>query len=177
MAVGKKVKKTRNTSRASRKAVRKTPVQKPTGRPAMFRTPEEMQAKIDEYFNSQVGQFPLLDRNGKQVYTKAGVPLFEERPPTVSGLALFLGFADRYSLYEYKRKAAFTFTVKRAIARIEHYAERGVMTRDKPTGAIFWLKNHGWKAEEETKVDVSLPEDWKRIAKDLGIGGAEDDGV
>ncbi|WP_428043426.1 terminase small subunit [Candidatus Avelusimicrobium faecicola] len=165
----------RKASQASRKAVRETPVQKPTGRPAMFRTPEAMQAKIDEYFNSQVGQFPLLDRNGKQVYTKAGVPLFEERPPTVSGLALFLGFADRYSLYEYKQKAAFTFTVKRAIARIEHYAERGVMTRDKPTGAIFWLKNHGWTAEEESKnrVDVTLPEDWKRIAKDLGIGGPE----
>lgn len=165
--------KERKPSKASRKAARETPVKKPTGRPAMFRTPEAMQAKIDEYFSSKVGQFPLLDRDGKQVYTKSGVPLFEEEPPTVAGLALFLGFADRQSLYEYKDKPAFTCTVKRAITRIEQYAERGVMTRDKPTGNIFWLKNHGWKAEEETKLDVSLPEDWKRIAQDLGIGGPE----
>lgn len=163
----------RKASQTSRKAVRETPAQKPTGRPAMFRTPEAMQAKIDEYFNSQVGQFPLLDRDGKQVYTKAGIPLFEEEPPTVAGLALFLGFSDRTSFYEYKTRPAFSDTVKRAITRIEQYAERGVMIKDKPTGNIFWLKNHGWKAEEETKLDVSLPEDWKRIAKDLGIGGPE----
>jgi len=173
MAVGKKVKKPRNTSQASRKAVRKAPAKRPAGRPAMFRTPEEMQAKIDEYFATQIGRRPMLDINGKQVYSKSGVPLFDEEPPTVSGLALYLGFTDRTSFYEYKTRAAFSDTVKRAITRIEHYAECGVLMRDKPTGSIFWLKNHGWRAEEETKVDVNLPADWKRIAKDLGIGGDE----
>ena len=173
MPAGKKKVKSKasKTSTASRKAVRKAPAKKLTGRPAMFRTPEEMQTKIDEYFATRVGQFPMRDGEGNQVYTKAGIPLFEEQPPTVAGLALFLGFADRTSFYEYKTRPAFSDTVKRAITRIEQYAERGVMIKDKPTGNIFWLKNHGWKAEEETKVDVSLPEDWKRIAKDLGIGG------
>ena len=176
--VKKKVKsKARKTLKASRKAARKAPAKKLIGRPALFRTPEEMQAKIDEYFATQVGDFPVRDEVGHQMYSKAGVPLFKEQPPTVADMALFLGFSDRTSFYEYKTREDFSDTVKRAITRIEAYAERGVMVKDKPTGNIFWLKNHGWKAEEETKVDVSLPEDWKRIAKDLGIGGAEDDGV
>lgn len=170
----KKVKsKARKTQKASRKAVRNATVKKPIGRPALFRTPAEMQRKIDEYFSTQVGDFPVRDKYGNQIYNKAGLPLIKEQPPTVAGLALFLGFADRTSFYEYKARAEFTDTVKRAITRIEEYAERGVMVKDKPTGNIFWLKNHGWKAEEETKVDVSLPDDWRRIAKDLGIGGAD----
>lgn len=174
----KKVKsKARKTQKASRKAVRNATVKKPIGRPALFRTPAEMQRKIDEYFSTQVGDFPVRDKYGNQIYNKAGLPLIKEQPPTVAGLALFLGLADRTSFYEYKARAEFTDTVKRVITRIEEYAERGVMVKDKPTGNIFWLKNHGWKAEEETKVDVNLPENWQRIAKDLGIGGTEDDGV
>lgn len=134
--------------------MRKAPAKKPTGRPAMFRTPEEMQTKIDEYFATRVGQFPMRDGEGNQVYTKAGIPLFEEQPPTVAGLALFLGFTDRTSFYEYKTRPAFSDTVKRAITRIEQYAECGVMIKDKPTGNIFWLKNHGWRAEEQKDVNV-----------------------
>lgn len=175
-SAGKKPVKKACKKSASRKAVRKDAVKKPLGRPAMFRTPEEMQAKIDEYFATQIGLFPVLS-NGQPVYDKHGKPLLDEVPPTVSGLALFLGFADRISLYDYKNRPVFSDTVKRAISRIEEYAERGVMTRDKPTGAIFWLKNHGWTAEEEKQVDVNLPQDWKRIAEGLGIGGTDNDGV
>ena len=159
MPVGKKkVKsKARKTQKASRKAVRKATVKvkKPIGRPALFRTPAEMQRKIDEYFSTQVGDFPVRDKYGNQIYNKAGLPLIKEQPPTVAGLALFLGFADRTSFYEYKARAEFTDTVKRAITRIEEYAERGVMVKDKPTGNIFWLKNHGWTAEENRTVAVS----------------------
>ena len=165
------VKKARKPA-AKRKAVRKTKAKKPNGRPALFRTPEEMQAKIDEYFASQIGPKAIIV-DGKPLYDKHGQPVLEEIPPTVSGLALFLGFSDRTSFYEYKTRAFFSDTVKRAITRIENYAERGVMTRDKPTGAIFWLKNHGWRAEEEKQVDVNLPQDWKRIADSLGIGGTD----
>lgn len=130
---------------------------KPNGRPPMFRTPQEMQKKIDLYFETMVGKFPLKDRDGSQVYDKTGNPVLEECPPTVSGLALYLGFADRISLYDYKMKTNFADTVKKAIARVEAYAEKSIMTRDKPTGAIFWLKNHGWCAEEKRDIKVTAP--------------------
>ena len=167
----KSVKKARKPA-AKRKAVRKAKVKRPNGRPALFRTPEEMQAKIDEYFAFQIGP-KIIIVDGKPLYDKHGQPVLQEIPPTVSGLALFLGFSDRTSLYEYKSRAGFSDTVKRAITRIENYAENGVMTRDKPTGPIFWLKNHGWGAEEQKKVEVNLPNEWKRIANSLGLGGTD----
>lgn len=149
------VKKARKPA-AKRKAVRKAKVKKPNGRPALFRTPEEMQSKIDEYFDSQIGPKSIIV-DGEALYDKHEQPVLQEIPPTVTGLALFLGFSDRTSLYEYKNRAGFSDTVKRAITRIENYAENGVMTRDKPTGAIFWLKNHGWCAEEKRDIKVTAP--------------------
>lgn len=126
------------------------------GRPLLYKTARAMQDKIDEYFTQRVGKFPVFN-GGQPVFDKYGKAVFEEVPPTVAGLALFLGFADRTGLYEYKARAEFSDTVKKAVTRIERYAEEAVLTRDKPTGAIFWLKNHGWTAEEHTSLAVTEP--------------------
>lgn len=138
--------------KATRKAATDGTAKRPVGRPAMFQTPEEMQVKIDAYFASCVPTFLRVD--GSVVPDKNGNPIVQYNPPTITGLALYLGFEDRSSLYEYKEKKEFTHTVKKAIARMENYAERELFNNPKPTGAIFWLKNHGWKAEEDTKADV-----------------------
>lgn len=153
MAVGKNSKsKPRKTSRASRKAVSKASAKQPIGRPAMFRTPEEMQAKIDEYFATCKPSFLIVD--GKKVLDGNGNPVVEENPPTVVGLALFLGFESRQSLYAYAKKPDFCYTIKTAVSRMEEYAERNLFSKAKPTGSIFWLKNHGWGAEENTRVET-----------------------
>ena len=140
-----------------RSTAKKKEEARPRGKAPMFRTPQEMQKKIDLYFETQVGKFPLKDRDGSQVFDKTGNPVLEECPPTVSGLALYIGFTDRTSLYEYKARPLFADTVKKAIARVEAYAEKSIMTKDKPTGAIFWLKNHGWCAEEKRDIKVTAP--------------------
>lgn len=139
-------------AKATRKAATDGTAKRPVGRPAMFQTPEEMQVQIDAYFASCMPTFLRID--GNVVPDKNGNPIVEYNPPTITGLALYLGFEDRQSLYDYASKKEFSCTVKKAIARMENYAERELFNNPKPTGAIFWLKNHGWKAEEDTKADV-----------------------
>lgn len=97
------------------------------GRPRMYETPEEIQVEIEKYF-AQVSS---------------------QNPPTLTGLALFLGYMDRCSFYDNEQRPEFSYTIKRARAIIAQFAESQLMTRDKPTGAIFWLKNSGWSDKRE----------------------------
>lgn len=121
-----------------------------TGRPALFSSPEEMQIKIDAYFKTRQ---PELIKNDDGTIVR-----IKWNPPTVSGLALFLGFTDRTSLYEYKGYGNdFSDTVKRAITRIADFAEERVITGEGAAGAAFWLKNHGWTAEEKRELVISAP--------------------
>jgi len=72
-----------------------------------------------------------------------------ERPPTICGLALHLGFEDRQSIRDYiARNDAFSCIIKKAISRIEARHEERL---DQPqcTGSIFWLKNRGWSDKRE----------------------------
>jgi len=95
------------------------------GRPPLFKTPEEMQLKINEYFEKKCKTVPVLDKNGMPLVTTKGIPVVELNPPTVAGLALYLGFTDRKSIYEYVNYGdKFSDTVKKAITRIEEYAEK-----------------------------------------------------
>lgn len=82
------------------------------------------------------------------------------RVPTVAGLALSLGFADRCSLLDYEaREEEFSRVVKRARTRIEqHHEER--LSGNSPTGSIYWLKTHGGLKEtvhvDQTSSDGSM---------------------
>jgi len=97
------------------------------GRPAHFSTPEDLILKIDEYFNE-------LDEN---------------EPVTVTGLCLHLGFSSRSSMVDYeKRGDEFSHAIKRARLRVEHEYEKG-LHGERPTGAIFGLKNMGWADRSE----------------------------
>lgn len=73
----------------------------------------------------------------------------EERPPTVTGLTLHLGFAHKQTLYDYAEKPEFTDSIKKAITKIEQYHEERVAGGDKCVGNIFVLKNFGWKDKSE----------------------------
>ncbi len=108
------------------------------GRPRRYETPEAMQLVIDRYF------------------------LTAEKP-TVSGLALELGFTSREALHNYEGYSQeFADTVKRARLRIEVYYEEKLLDKDfNVSGAIFALKNLGWtdrqKAEDEGPVEIMPP--------------------
>ena len=100
------------------------------GRPPKFKTPKEMEPLIEGYFSD-------CDK--------------AERPYTVPGIALALGFADRHSLHDYMAKDEFTATIKRARLRIEAQRAQALVTRTQGVaGLIFDLKNNfGWKDKTE----------------------------
>ncbi len=98
------------------------------GRPPIFIDPLIYGAKCDEYFDWCTTQ---------------------KKRPTITGLALFLGFADKSTLYEYRDKPEFSYPTKRSILRIEEEYEQG-LTENSVAGRIFALKNMGWKDKVET---------------------------
>ena len=97
------------------------------GRPPLFDSEEKLQLAIDEYFTN-----------------------LDKEEPTITGLALYLGFESRQSFYDYEKIDKFSYTIKRARLRIESNYEQWLFSRN-PTGSIFALKNLGWKDKTETE--------------------------
>lgn len=97
------------------------------GHPPKFKTPEELQDKIDEYLK----------------YIKE-----EKSFTTITGLALYLGFESRQSLYDYEKKEEYSYIIKRAKLFVELGYELS-LREGSPTGAIFALKNMGWADKQE----------------------------
>jgi len=109
------------------------------GRPPKFETPEELEKMIDQYFN----ECPDLVTKYTQDGTKFEVPT-----PTITGLALYLGFCSRQSMYDYQKVDKFSYIIKKARLSIEKTYET-ILQHGSPTGAIFALKNMGWKDTQE----------------------------
>ena len=107
------------------------------GRPAHLddENIEEVDKIIAQYFSD-------CEQNGKR--------------PLITGIALALGFESRQSFYEYEKKKAFTYTLRKARMRIENALEQSLDDRGKATaGVIFGLKNMGWKdSVEQTNIEV-----------------------
>jgi len=84
--------------------------------------------------------------------------------PTWTGLAIHLGFESRQSLQDYKEKPEFSYSIKKALARIEENYEQGLFSRN-PAGPIFALKNFGWKDKQEidqtTEHKGGIQIEWK----------------
>jgi hypothetical protein len=119
------------------------------GRPPAYTDPNVMQTKIDQFFKDCEGK-PILNDKGEFVLNKYGEPIIlNKMPPTVTGLALALGFNSRMSLLNYQADAAFMDVITRAKARIEHYVEGRLFDKDGVQGAKFHLINNfkGWKED------------------------------
>lgn len=118
------------------------------GRKPMYDSVEEMQEKIDAYFRDCDGKL-LTDEAGKPVFVN-GVPVIVgKHPPTMTGLALALGFATRQSICNYRKKAAFEKALTIARSRVEMYTEERLFDRQGCLGAKFSLiLNFGWGAED-----------------------------
>lgn len=129
------------------------------GRPPVFASPEALSDACNEYFIYIQGEFHTEKKkqknpdSGRMKETDVKVWDRPSEPATVTGLALFLGFASRQSLLDYEKQEEYSGIIKRAKMRIEHSYER-CLYEDKPTGAIFALKNMGWKDKSEHEVTV-----------------------
>lgn len=122
-----------------------------------YQTADEMSAAIDAYFSDCEGH-PLTDDEGEIIIDKHGKPVIVgAHPPTVTGLALALGFKTRQSLLNYQaRSSAFNDILTVAKSRCEEYAERRLYDRDGVNGAKFSLTNNfkGW-SDRPTEHDES----------------------
>lgn len=104
----------------------------PVGAPRMYKDKEELETQLTAYFTY----------------------CYEERIKlTITGLVLFLGFADRRSFYDYEQKPEFAHTIKKARTLIEMHYE-GLLQEAFPQGAQFALKNLGWNAEEQIEKTI-----------------------
>lgn len=99
-----------------------------------YTSKEEIIDLIDKYFEDCKGK-PFTDPDtGRQMVDKYGYPIFiGQRPPTVTGLALALGFKSRQSLLNYGGKKEFRDTIMEAKSRIEMYVEERLLIRTAPT--------------------------------------------
>lgn len=126
------------------------------GRPPMYKTVEEMQEKIDEYFEECKG-IVVVDEDGEPKLDKYGNALvYKSRPLTITGLALALGFNSRQALLNYQGKKEFNDTITRAKAIVEQYAEERLFDKDGANGAKFSLANNfnGWADKQQIEADV-----------------------
>lgn len=111
----------------------------PAGRPKIWEDPEEFEKAVDKYFE-------------------------DDKSPTWTGLAIHLGFESRQSLQDYKEKPEFSYPIKKALLRIENQYEKGI-SKNNPAGAIFALKNFGWRDKQEidqkTEHSGSIAINWQ----------------
>ena len=90
-------------------------------RPLKFQTPEELQEKVDAFFN----------------HCKK-----EDENPIVEGLCLFLD-CDKVTILNYQGRADFAPIIERAKLRIaNHVMGRAMAGKINPTMAIWVSKNH-----------------------------------
>ena len=99
------------------------------GRPKAFKSSEEVEEKINAYFN----------------YCEE-----KEKPYTMSGLAYYLGIS-RQTLVNYSNQDQFFDTIKKARDRVQMQLEENALSnKANPTFTIFNLKNNfDWKDKIE----------------------------
>lgn len=107
------------------------------GRPAHYEKPEDLESKVNEYF-----EFCIENK----------------MECAVSALCQYLGFANRKSFQDYEDRKEFSLIIKRARQAIEMSYELDLRTF-KFGGAIFALKNINkeyWKDKTEQEVSQTI---------------------
>lgn len=114
------------------------------------------QQLVDDYFASCTVEY-MTDENGNQMLDSKKCPIVKSwKKPTVTGLALALGFATRESFRQAMLSAngRYALVLTRAYSRIEEAHEENLYNPGS-TGSIFALKNiAGWTDKQEVKQDI-----------------------
>lgn len=117
------------------------------GRPPVYNNPEELQDRIDAYFDwiqGDYNQIPAEDGLSEvKIYER------DPEPATITGLCYFLGFESRQSFHDYGNKPEFSYTIKIARLRIEYAYEISMHSARNPVAHLFALKNLGWSDKQE----------------------------
>ena len=122
---------------------------------------EEARRRLREYFSSRRVEKKAPD--GSYLTDKNGAVLMEEKPATVTGLALALGFSNREELFSLKDKKVKAL-VDRALLKIEEEADEKHCSKDSFQGAKLFLSCNfkRWQGEdgEMPSSDLGIYTDW-----------------
>lgn len=120
-----------------------------------FTDPEELEQRIEEYFESRWSTRTITAKDG----TTWEEPYM--RPPTLAGLALALDTTRQtllaYSRGDGSRDDRFVPIIARAKMRIAEFAEEALYVREASNGAKFALEvNHGYGREDLSDGDAEV---------------------
>ena len=110
------------------------------GQPPKYDDPKVMNKKIAEYLDWE-------DENKRpDAYSKQGKGVY-----TLTGVALYLGFATRKSMDDYaERSSEFLYIIDRFRSFLTHWNEQKLYWGGTFAGSSFWLRNHGGYTDEST---------------------------
>lgn len=160
------------------------------GRPPKFDSVEELQRRIDDFFawcdpHIEYIEVPVFVSTQKVWIVDRQLVRTEQQPYTISGLAVFLD-TTRVTLLDYEHLAAedpdnlpvhlrktdpkilrdFSYTIKKAKAKIESYVERRLLSGS-PIGPIFNLKNNFKQWEDKTVVENPAEAEYHKQVEEL----------
>ena len=119
----------------------------------IFTSRSDLEECINGYFSYIEGHYELalppsktkneVERIAQKVWLR------EPEPPTISGLAYYLGFESRQAFDQYEMSGRFGPELKRGRLRIETEYEKK-LHQSSSTGAMFALKAMGWHEKADT---------------------------
>lgn len=126
----------------------------------MFVNEQDAKDRFERYCDECKGK-PLIDQEtGLISLDNYGRPIFVgSKVPTVSGLALALGFVNRQNMLRYSKNGEYKTLIQAMLTKMEEYAEQRLYDRNGQKGAIFSLCNsfNGWsQMDKNDDINESL---------------------
>jgi hypothetical protein len=128
----------------------------------LFNSAEDINLLIKQYFlhiqgHSHTGQKNMNDPiTGKPTCAEVEICDRQPEPPTITGMALFLGFNSRQEFENYEKRGTYAAELKRARLRIEAEYEKK-LHQQSPAAAIFALKSMGWNEKTDDNTLTATP--------------------
>lgn len=130
------------------------------------RDAQEIEFLIDQYFYTR--RVYQRDKSGELIQGPDGGYLYDEKPYTITGLAIALGFSSRDELFAIKNKKIRAL-IDRALLKIEESAEEKLFKKETYNGTRLFLSANfpRWgesakTSEPEEEADLGICADWAK---------------